>query len=320
MKLTRTILVFGLAAGSVFAQLGVPNFPGMPGAGQENSRARRGRQPRGGDRGQEGGAAAAGVPIPPDSPVFEAFRKLGEQQIYHQRMAISSSNAQMMQMMEQMGFGPAETVTAGDAKQVSIHMMMPLAGKTEDMELRGVLRNGRMAKKWISPGSGRFLKEVDASIAKQLADAEAQYATSIARNLASGPMGWAAAGMDTALAAAAPAMAMKARKTAHDFFEWTCADSNVTPAQVRQKAPPPLTDLKALGEQTLDGVTVTGYEFYVQENGRAQGPMQMFIAKDSGLPMRIGMNEPRMGASMKMDYYGFNEGGDFELPGCLGEK
>jgi hypothetical protein len=99
------------------------------------------------------------VPIPADSPVFDAFRKLGEQQVYHQRMTITANDPRMAEMMAQMGFGPAETITTSDAKQVSMHLMMPIAGKTEDMELRGVLRNGRMAKKWISPGSARYLKE-----------------------------------------------------------------------------------------------------------------------------------------------------------------
>ena len=319
MKLSRILLVGCLTPGAGFAQIGIPNFPGMPSGGNQDSRSRRGRQPRGDDRGQAG-AAPAGVPIPADSPLFAAFRKLGEQTVYHQRMTITAADPQMAQMMAQMGFGPAETITAGDAKLVSMHMMMPLAGKTEDMELRSVLRNGRMAKKWISPGSGRYLKEVDASVAKQLADAEAQYASSVARNLASGPMGWAAAGMDTGLAAATAGMAMKARKTAHDFFEWTCMDTDASPAQARQRTPPPLTDLKVLGEQTVDGVAVTSYEFYVQDKGKAQGPMQMHIAKDSGLPMRIGMSDARMGGGMQMDYFGFNQGGDFELPACLGDK
>ncbi len=295
----------------------MPNMPpGMPMPNMDNSRRRPPRR-QGNEQGQ---LRPAGVPIPADSPVFDAFRKLGEQQVYHQRMTITANDPRMAEMMAQMGFGPAETVTTSDAKQVSMHLMMPIGGKTEDMELRSVLRNGRMAKKWISPGSGRYLKEVDASIAKQLADAEAQYASSIARNLASGPMGWAAAGMDTGLTAATAAMAMKARKTAHDFFEWTCMDSDASPTQTRQRTPPPLTDLKMLGEQTLNGVAVTSYEFYVQDNGKAQGPMQMHIAKDSGLPMRIGMSDARMGGGMQMDYFGFNQGGDFELPACLSGK
>ena len=313
-RILHTGILVAMLACDALAQSLPPGFtlpPGMTMPNRDNSRGRSGRR-----QGNDPGQAAPGVPVPLDSPLFDAFRKLEQQSVYHQRMKITASDPRMADMMAQLGFTPAETVTAGDTKQVSMHLMMPIAGKTEDMELRSVLRNGKLAKKWISPGSGRYLKEVDASVAKQLADAEAQYASSIAKNLASGPMGWATAGMDSALAAAAPAMAMKARKTAHDFFEWTCMDSAAAAAP-NHSQPPPLTDLKLLGDQTLDGVAVTTYEFYVTQNGRSQGPMQLHVAKDSGLPMRIGMNDPRMQGSMEIDYFGFNEGADFERPGCL---
>jgi hypothetical protein len=78
-----------------------------------------------------------------------------------------------------------------------------------------------------------------------------------------------------------------------------------------------LTDLKILGDDTIDGAPVTVYEFYVQEGGKFHGPMQMFVGKESGLPRRIGMSDPRAGGGMQMDYYGFNQGGDFEIPACL---
>ena len=69
----------------------------------------------------------------------------------------------------------------------------------------------------------------------------------------------------------------------------------------------------------LDGVAVTSYEFFVHQDGRFQGPVQMYVAKDTGLPVRIGMSDARAGGGMQMDYYGFNQGGDFEVPACLSE-
>ena len=90
---------------------------------------------------------------------------------------------------------PEVRVPAGDTKQVSMHFKMPALGQVENFELRTVVGNGRVAKKWISPGSGRILKGQDTQIARQLAEQEVQSASSIARNLAMGPMGWAGAGL-----------------------------------------------------------------------------------------------------------------------------
>ena len=139
-----------------------------------------------------------------------------------------------------------------------------------------------------------------------------------------GPMGIAGAAFSAAAATAAVAEAHAAKKQAHEFWEWSCMDgggqtSRGDSAQGRRDAPP-LTDLKILGDDTIDGVPVTGYEFYVREGGQFHGPMQMHVAKESGLPMRITMNDPRAGGGMQMDYFGFNQGGDFEIPGCLAKR
>jgi hypothetical protein len=93
-------------------------------------------------------------------------------------------------------------------------------------------------------------------------------------------------------------------------------DTAAAPAQHRE--PPPLTDLCVAGDQTVDGVAVTGYEFFV-EDGKFQGPLQMYVAKETGLPLRIAMSDPRAGGGMHMDYFGFNQGGDFEVPACVAE-
>jgi hypothetical protein len=34
----------------------------------------------------------------------------------------------------------------------------------------------------------------------------------------------------------------------------------------------------------------------------------------------MGMSDPRMNGSMQMDYFGFNDGGVFEVPACLAQK
>jgi hypothetical protein len=276
--------------------------------------------------GNKGGDAAlpkpAGVPVPLDSPILQAFQKLEQQKVYHQRMTLTASDPRMQQMMEQMGFKPAETITAGDMKQVSMHFMMPFDGKTEDFELRSVSRDGRIASKWVSPAKDRILAKQDSQIAKQLADSEAQAASSVARNLAMGPMGIASAAVQAGAAAANAAEAASAKKQAHDFWEWQCRDGgqNSKSDSAATRQPPPLTDLRVVGDDTVSGVAVTSYEFYVQQGGQFHGPMQMYVAKDSGLPMRMGMNDPRMQGSMQMDYFGFNDGGDFEVPACLAQK
>ena len=293
----------------------LPKFPGGSKPKNDDSRAQR-RGKSGGD--ETPGVQAAGVPVPADSPVFAAFERLAQQSVYHQRMTISVNDPQMQQVMEQMGFAPAETTVAGDTKQVSMHFKMPVHGQPEDFELRSVIRNGRLAKKWSSPASGRILKEQDASIAKQLAQAEVSSAKSIAQDIAMGPAGLVSAGVSAAGAAASIAEAARLKKQAHDFFEWSCMDTGVTAPSKRE--PPPLTDLRVLGDQDLDGAAVTAYEFFVRENGKFQGPMQLFIAKDSGLPVRMAMNDPRAGGGMHMDYFGFNQGGEIEIPGCLEGK
>ncbi len=314
-----TCLVLGLTGlDSAFAQFPhLPKLPGMRPGKKDDSRRKKKQD-------NDSSVNPPGVPVPLDSPIFQAFRKLEQQSVYHQRMTFTNSDPQIQQMMAQMGFMPAETITAGDAKQVSLHFKMPVDGQSEDFELRGVSRDGRLAKKWFSPAKDRILARQDAEIGRQLAQYEAQAASSITRNLAMGPMGLAGAAFSAAAAGAAVAEAGAIKKQAHDFWEWSCMDgggqtSRGDSAQERRE-PPPLTDLRALGDDTIDGVPVTSYEFYVQEGGQFHGPIQMYVAKESGLPMRIGMNDPSSGGSMRMDYSGFNQGGDFEIPACLAKR
>src|SRR5262249_42638930 len=155
---------------------------------------------------------------------------------------ITTSDTKMAETMAQMGFGPAETIVAGDAKQVSMHFQMPALGKTDDFELRTVSRNGRFAKKWFSPAKDRILAAQDASAAKALLDIEKQTAKSLAQNIASGPMGWVSSGVQAGSAALSAAMVVNTQKKAHEFWEWECKDASGGAQQARRDEPPPLTD------------------------------------------------------------------------------
>jgi len=119
--------------------------------------------------------------------------------------------------------------------------------------------------------------------------------------------------------AAFNAEAVALRKKAHDFFTWQCVSTgNRQP--VDRTAPPPLTDLQPAGGETLEGVAVSTYEFYVRDKDQFRGPMRMHVAKDTGLPARIEMTDPQMrGGSVQMDYYDFDKGGEIEVPACLAQ-
>ena len=45
----------------------------------------------------------------------------------------------------------------------------------------------------------------------------------------------------------------------------------------------------------------------------------MHVAKDTGFPARLEMNDARMHGGMRMDYFDFNKSGDIEVPPCLAE-
>jgi hypothetical protein len=262
-----------------------------------------------------------GVPVPLDSPIFKSFQKLEQQSAYHVRMTMVTSDPQMTQMMTQMGFGPTETTVAGGTKQVSIHMKMPatdIPGQMDEWEFRAVTRNGRSARLITSPAVPRLLKLSDAMLAQQMAQQDQLASRAIAQSLAGGPMGAINAALIGGVTITANVAALSMRRKAHEFYSWQCMPAR-TEEPVDRNAPPPLTDLRVVGDQTLDGVPVTTYEFYVLDNGEFHGPMHMHVAKDTGLPVRIEMSVPQMGGGMRMDYYDFNKGGDIEVPACLSD-
>jgi hypothetical protein len=312
----------GVAVNSALAQSFPPNMPnlppGIPMPNMDNSRQRPSRR-HANDPSQ---VRPPGVPVPLDSPLFKSFQKLDQQSVYHVRMTMVTSDPQMAQMMEQMGFAPTETTVAGGTRQVSIHMKMPatdVPGQVDDWEFRAVSRNGRSARLITSPAVPRLLKLSDAMLAQQMAQQDQQASRAIAASLAQGPMGAINAAMIGGVTATAHVEAVKLRQKAHDFYSWQCQPASGE-EPVNRNAPPPLTDLRVVGDQVLDGIPVTTYEFYVLDNGEFHGPMHMHVAKDTGLPVRIEMSDPQMGGGMRMDYYDFNKGGDIEVPACLSES
>ncbi len=296
------------------AQTPPPNMPQLPPGftlppGMTMPSGRGKRPARGADASRP---PPPGVPIPMDSTPMKAFQLLEQHPVYHMRMALTMSDPQMTQMLAQMGIAPMETTVSGGVKQVIMRMKMPasdLPGQMDDWEFRSVSKDGRAARLISSSGQERFLARTDAHLDKEMVEVEKMAARTIAQSLAQGPVGWARAAMAGAESGLAAAELSKMRKTAHDFFKWQC----ITPPNrqpVDRTAPPPLTDLQTVGDTT--------YEFYVHEKDQFYGPMRMHVATDTGLPLRLEMSDPQMrGASMQMDYYDFDKGGDFEIPACL---
>jgi predicted RNA-binding protein with TRAM domain len=77
------------------------------------------------------------------------------------------------------------------------------------------------------------------------------------------------------------------------------------------------TDLVDLGDRSDGDVSVHGYRFFVREQGQYHGPVEVDIARSTGLPTRFAMSEPSMGASMVMHYSDYDRPAEIEMPPCL---
>lgn len=84
-----------------------------------------------------------------------------------------------------------------------------------------------------------------------------------------------------------------------------------------QRAPAQLTDLRLAGEQTVEGTPAVGYDLFVHEESSVHGPVRLLVAKDSGLPLRIEMNDPQARGGLRMDYTDFNKPVEIQVPSCL---
>jgi hypothetical protein len=258
------------------------------------------------------------APVAEDSPVYKAFNQLKGQSSYRMTINIESKDPRMAQMAAMgMGMGVIEKVVQGNTTQVVTHMKMPAMdqrGAIDDWEIRAVVKDGHAARLITSPAVPRLLKLGDQMVDMQMAMMEKQAATSIAQALAQGPMGAISAAVQGASTAANMAQAVALKKKARDFYSWQCVPSAGQPAE---KTTPQLTDLRPVADQKVGETNTAAYEFFVNENGKSQGPVRLLVAKDTGLPVRLEMSDPQGHGSVHMDYADFNKTTQIEVPDCL---
>jgi hypothetical protein len=261
----------------------------------------------------------AGVPVAEDSPLFTAFRLLEKQPAYRMTMTAEPSDPHMAQMMAKgMGMSPAETVVKGGVHQATMHWKMPAMdqpGTIDDWEIRAVVQNGRGARLISSPAVPRIMKYNEQMLAMQMAMLEKQAALAMAQAAATGPMGAIAAANMAAQMAIGAAMAARELKKEKEFFTWKCMDK-LGGGQPTGERKNQMTDLKPLGDQAVGGVSAAGYEFFVRDGDKFQGPIHLLVDKSSGLPLRIDMTDLQGRGSMHIDY-SFDKIGDIEIPACL---
>ena len=144
-------------------------------------------------------------------------------------------------------------------------------------------------------------------------------ATSMARAAAEGPMGAIGAGMTAASVAMAHAEAPKMLKKEREMFSWRCRD--VPPSDESGSKPTTnLTDLHPIGDQNVNGTMADGYEFYDYENAKTQGTVRLFVAKDTGLPLRIEMADSSGVGGIQMNYVPLTGPANIEVPACMNAK
>ena len=281
---------------------------------------------RSGKGGGSGGStnsipAHAGVTVPLDSPLYTSFIRLKTQPGYHMIMSMHTSDPKMEQMAQSI-FSPGELVVEGNTRQYTMHYKMPatdVPGTVDDWEIRSVVQNGRGASLITSAAVPRLLKEAEAKAARDLAELDRMAATSIARAAAEGPMGAIGAGMTAAGVAMAHAEAPKMLKKERDMFSWQCRD--VPPSDSSGSQPNPhLTDMHPIGDQDVNGAMADGYEFYDHENEKTQGTVHLFVAKDTGLPLRIEMVDASGVGGIQMNYGPLTGPANIEIPACMKAK
>jgi hypothetical protein len=253
-----------------------------------------------------------------DSPVYKAFTQLKGQTSYRMTINIESKDPRMAQMAAMgMGMGTIEKLVQGNTTQVVMHMKMPAmdqGGAMDDWEIRAVAKDGRAARLITSPAVPRLLKRGDQMLDMQMAMMEKQAATSVAQALAQGPLGAISAAVQGASAAASMAEVVALKRKAREFFSWQCIPGAGQPAE---KAAPQLTGLRAAADQKVGETNAAAYEFFVNENGKSQGPVRLLVAKDSGLPVRLEVTDPQGHGSVHMDYTDFSKTVQIEIPDCL---
>ncbi len=265
--------------------------------------------------------AHAGVTVPLDSALYTSFIRLKAQPGYHMVMSMQTSDPRMAQMAQSI-FSPGELVVEGNTRQYTMHYKMPatdVPGTVDDWEIRAVVQNGRAARLITSAAVPRLLKESEEKAAHDLAELDRMAATSIARAAAEGPMGAIGAASTAASVAYAHAEVPKMLKKERDMFSWQCRDVPQSDESGSQ-ANPNLTDLHSIGDQNVNGTMAEGYEFYDHENEKTQGTVHLFVAKDTGLPLRIEMVDASGAGGIQMNYGPLTGPANIEVPACMNAK
>ncbi len=265
--------------------------------------------------------AHAGVTVPLDSALYTSFMRLKTQPGYHMVMTLQTSDPRMAQMAQSI-FSPGELVVEGNTRQYIMHYKMQatdVPGTVDDWEIRSVVQNGRGASLITSAAVPRLLKEAAEKAAHDLAELDRMAATSMARAAAEGPMGAIGAGMTAAGVAMAHAEAPRMLKKERDMFSWHCRDLPPSDASGNQPNPN-LTDLHPIADQNVNGAMADGYEFYDHENAKTQGTVHLFVAKDTGLPLRIEMVDPSGAGGIQMNYGPLTGPANIEVPACMKAK
>ncbi len=316
-----TVLFSLVVVDTVSAQFGVPHhrkkgspaqtgpapyaLPTMPGAPQVN---------------------APGVPMAADSPVYTSYKLLQARGSYRMVITMRAAGPQMAQAAAT-GFGIKSIATdvKGGVHKSVMHWSMPAPdargrftpGVVDDWEATGVVQNGMSARRLYSPtGTPRILAMDAAEAAQVLAMYDQMMGAAVVRQAGEGPIGMAVAAMDVGLIAATHVEVAATLKKAKDFFSWRCEPQ---PQSTAQQALPDLTDLTVVGDDTINGVAMSKYDFYVRDNGKLNGPVHLTVAKDSGMPMRLEMTDPGGMGSMTMDY-DTTTPVDIEIPPCMADS
>jgi len=312
----------GLSSDSA-AQM-MANMPPEMRARMQAAMAQRnaGRSGRGGaSRAANSIPAHAGVPVPLDSPLYAAFTRLKTQPGYRMVMNMQTSDPRMAEMAQNI-FSPTELLVEGNTRQYTMHYKMPatdLPGTVDDWEIRAVVQNGRAARLITSPAVPRLLKLSEEKAAEQLAQLDRMAASAIAHAAAEGPMGAIGAGMTAAQTALAHVEVPRMLKKQREMFSWQCRDAPQSGGPGGQSTTQ-LTDLHPIGDQNVNGAMADGYEFYSYDNEKTQGTVHLFVAKDTGLPLRIEMSDPNSGNGVQMNYSQLTGPANIEIPACMNAR
>jgi hypothetical protein len=261
-----------------------------------------------------------GVPVPMDSALYTSFTRLKTQPGYHMVMTMQTSDPQMAAMAQSI-FSPQEMLVVGNTRQYTMHYKMPatdVPGTVDDWEIRAVVQNGRAARLITSAAVPRLLKESEEKAAHDLAELDRMAASAIARAAAEGPMGAIGAGMTAAGVALTHAEVPKMLKKEREMFSWQCRD--VPQSGPGAQSTTQLTDFHTIGDQNVNGAMADGYEFYSYDNQKTQGTVHLFVAKDTGLPLRIEMVDAGGAGGIQMNYSQLTSPANIEIPACMTGK